>query len=136
MSLVRASKNGNGKKVLRKFLLLNKRTPYVVRGLSVYKVITTKFWKVARIGNVIVLRKFKKPISRTHINQASNINKVVIMVSWWNQDITPYWSFRKKQRNFRRDRVQTCFVYLKYDSVLYWYIVVISQNQPLKIILV
>ena len=66
MSLVRASKNGNGKKVLRKFLLLNKRTPYVVRGLSVYKVITTKFWKVARIGNVIVLRKFKKSISRTH----------------------------------------------------------------------
>ena len=63
------------------YLVLKKRTLYVVRGLSVYKVIITKFWKVARIGNVIVLRKFKKPISRTHINQASNINKVVIMVS-------------------------------------------------------
>ena len=44
-------------------LALEKRVPYKVRGLRVNKVIMTKFWKLARTVNVMVLRRFKKPIS-------------------------------------------------------------------------
>ena len=50
-------------KIFYDLLALEKRVPYKVRGLRVNKVIMTKFWKLARIVNVMVLRRFKKPIS-------------------------------------------------------------------------
>ena len=52
-------------------LALKKRTPYLVRGLRVDKLFMTKFWRVARITNFMVLKKFKKPISRFPIEISS-----------------------------------------------------------------
>ena len=37
---------------------------------------------------------------RTHINKASNINKVITMRLWQNQDMTTYLIFRKKIQTF------------------------------------
>ena len=42
--------------------VIEKCTLCVVQGLRIDKVIITKFWKVARILNLLFLRKFKKPI--------------------------------------------------------------------------
>ena len=46
---------------------LKKRTTCLVQGLRVDKEIITKFWKVAKIVNVMFLRNFKKSISRSQI---------------------------------------------------------------------
>ena len=104
---------------------LGKCMPCVVQGLRVDKKII-KLWKIARIMNLMFLRKFKKPIScfhnevfsflsfspcflsayyfsfalltiiratkwqSKHINKTSNINKVITISSWRNQDKMPY----------------------------------------------
>ena len=36
-----------------------------------------------------------KAANKAHIIKASNINNIITMTSWWNQDMTPYWIFRK-----------------------------------------
>ena len=43
--------------------LLEKHTLCIVQGLKADKKIVAKVWKVARIVNVMFLRKFKRPIS-------------------------------------------------------------------------
>ena len=61
--LLPASKNSE--KWLNNFfdlLALEKCTSYVVWNLRVDKVIITKFWKLTRNVDALVLRKFKKPI--------------------------------------------------------------------------
>ena len=37
---------------------------------------------------------------RTHVNKVSNINKIINITSWRNQDKTPYWIFRKLYKSF------------------------------------
>ena len=32
---------------------------------------------------------------RTNVNKPSNINKIIILKSWWNQEMTPYTIFQK-----------------------------------------
>ena len=32
---------------------------------------------------------------RTNVNKPSDINKIIILKSWWNQEMTPYTIFRK-----------------------------------------
>ena len=43
--------------------MLEKHTSCVIQGLIVDKVIVTRIWKVARIVNVMLIRKFKKALS-------------------------------------------------------------------------
>ena len=103
--------------------------PCFVKGLRLDKVIMTKIWKVARIlrrkfkkaiscfqieiffyflcffcvhffsfALLTIIRTTKR--QRTHINKASNINKVITMRLWQNQDMTTYLIFRKKIQTF------------------------------------
>ena len=42
---------------------------------------------------LIIIRTTER--QRTHINKTSNINKFLTKQTWQNQDMTPYWIFRK-----------------------------------------
>ena len=115
--------------------MLEKDTSCVDQGLRVNKKII-KLWKTARVGNVMFLRKFKKPISRwsfflsyfslyffsvyyfsfalltiimrtkwqsKRINMTSNINKLITISSWQNQD-----NLHKKMKFSMKDFSSKC----------------------------